>query len=394
MATYEYSGYKTDGTPCRGRVDAGGTKQATRQLAADGVFVESLSASRVHLRLRVSQRSSIYRELGALLGAGLPLDRAISLMMESEDAGMSAVLSSVMGRIREGHGLADSLAEFCTDMKGYESAALASAERSATLPAMLSKMADMLDAQDNVRDKLRSALVYPSFVLCLGLLIGGIMLGVVVPKTNAMLEASGMTLPRASVLIVAGAKIVAGVLLAVGIAAVLLVAVARRRAAGDKDAAVTLDKLMLRLPMMKPARGLAGMRFASILSVLTESGMPVVSALPIAGAGTGHPWIEACVAEQTVNVRNGKSLSGAVSALPMLGHELGEWVRVGEAGGCMAAMLDVAAARLQREWDNALSRRLALLEPVMLTVVGVYVLVVALALILPMIGMTKGLGLG
>ena len=78
----------------------------------------------------------------------------------------------------------------------------------------------------------------------------------------------------------------------------------------------------------------------------------------------------------------------------MLGHELGEWVRVGEAGGCMSAMLDVASARLQREWDQSLARRLSWLEPAMLTLVGVFVLVVALALILPVIGMTKSLGVG
>lgn len=394
MATYEYSGYKTDGTSCRGRVESGSTKQASRQLLETGVFVEHIRPLRVALELRTSRRSSLYRELGALLGAGLPLDRAISLMMESDDVVVSAVLSSVGSKIREGGSLADSLYEVCHGISGYERAALTSAERSATLPSMLSRLAELLDAQEGVRDQMRSALVYPSFILCLGLLVGGIMMGIVVPKTMAMLASSGMELPRVSTILINLSKFVAVVFAGLTVFGVCLSAVALRLSRRDEAVAVRIDEFLLRLPFMKPARGLAGMRFASILSVLSESGMPIVSALPIAGAGTGHLWLEKCVAEQTEKVRNGMSLSQAVGDLPMFGRELAEWVRVGEAGGCISSMLDVASERLQRDWDRALTRRLALLEPAILTLVGIFVLVMALALILPVVGMTKSLGVG
>ncbi len=394
MATYEYSGYKTDGTSCRGRVESGSTKQASRQLLETGVFVEHIRPLHVALELRTSRRSALYRELGALLGAGLPLDRALSLMMESDDVVVAAVLSSVSSKIREGGGLADSLCEVCQGISGYERAALTSAERSATLPSMLSRLAELLDAQEGVRDQMRSALVYPAFILCLGLLVGGIMMGVVVPKTMAMLASSGMELPRVSTILINVSKLFAVGFAGLTVLGVGLSAVALRLSRKDEAAAVRIDEFLLRLPFMKPARGLAGMRFASILSVLAESGMPIVSALPIAGAGTSHPWLAQCVAEQTEKVRNGMSLSHAVGELPMFGRELAEWVRVGEAGGCISSMLDVASERLQRDWDRALTRRLALLEPAILTLVGVFVLVMALALILPVVGMTKSLGVG
>ncbi len=394
MATYEYSGYKSDGTSCRGRVESGSTKQASRQLLETGVFVEHIRPLRVALELRTSRRSAVYRELGALLGAGLPLDRALSLMMESDDGVVAPVLSSVASKIREGAGLADSLGEVCPGICGYERAALTSAERSATLPSMLSRLAELLDAEEGVRDQMRSALVYPAFILCLGLLVGGIMMGVVVPKTMAMLASSGMELPRVSTILIHLSKLFAFVFAGLTFLAVCMTFIALQLSKRDEVAAVRIDEVLLRLPFMKPARGLAGMRFASILSVLSESGMPMVSALPIAGAGTSHPWLEKCVTEQTEKVRNGMSLSQAVAELPMFGNELAEWVRVGEAGGCISAMLDVASERLKRDWDRALTRRLALLEPAILTLVGVFVLVMALALILPVVGMTKSLGVG
>lgn len=394
MATYEYSGYTAGGKLQRGRVESSTEKQAARDLLALGIFVEQVRPVRLDAGLSASRRSSLYRELGALLAAGLPLDRAISLMMESPDPTLSAVLGSVLGAVREGGGLADALAGVCRKMDGYEQAALTSAERAATLPEMLSRLADVLDAQESVRDRVRSALIYPAFVLGFALLIGVMMMGVVVPHTMKMLTASGMELPRTSVWIVTASKIVAGTFILLCGIGMLAMAMIRRFSRKNRAVALRMDAVMLRLPFMKSVASLAGMRFASILSVLTESGMPIVSALPVAGAGTGRPWLVHCVDEATEKVRNGMALSEAVRTLPLIGGELAEWIRVGEAGGCISPMLDAAAARLRRAWERALAHRLALLEPVLLATLGVFILVMSLALILPIASMTRALGLG
>ncbi|MGI5869210.1 MAG: type II secretion system F family protein [Kiritimatiellia bacterium] len=394
MATYDYSGYKADGSSCRGRIEAASAKEALRRLADVGVFAESVRPLGVSAPLGVSRRASIYRELGALLGAGLPMDRALGLMMGSEDAAVSSALAVVMSGVREGRRLADSVAAACDGMQAHERAALTAAEHSATLPAMLPKVADILESQEQVRERIRSALVYPTFVLVLGVVIATVMLGVVVPRTSAMLADSGLELPTASRLAVAVAKGFAVASVALAVALFAAWAAARRSAARSRGRAVAIDRFLLRLPFMRAAHALAGMRFASTLSALTRSGMPVVDALPIAGASTGRPWIGRCVEEQAEAVRNGQSLSSAISALPHIGREIGDWVRVGEAGGCLEAMLDAAAGRLQREWDRALTRRLALLEPAILAAVGLFVLVLALALILPVVGMARAIGAG
>lgn len=394
MATYEYSGYTADGKLQRGRVESGTEKQAARDLLTRGVFVDQLRPVRLDEGLPASRRSALYRELGALLAAGLPLDRAVSLMMESPDPVFSAVLGAVLASVREGISLADALASVFRKMDGYEQAALASAERAATLPEMLGRLADLLDAQERVRDRVRAALIYPAFVLGLGVLVGVLMMGIVVPHTMKMLTASGMELPRTSIWIVSVSKIVASVFVLFSGLLFIATGIARRVAARNHEMAFRIDAVLLRLPFMKTVASLAGMRFASILSVLTESGMPIVSALPIAGAGTGRPWLAHCVEETTEKVRNGVTLSEAVRSLPLIGGELAEWIRVGEAGGCISPMLDAAAARLRREWERALAHRLALLEPVLLATVGVFILVMSLALILPVVGMTRALGIG
>ncbi len=394
MATYSFSGYTADGKARHGRLAASGEKAAARALQEQGVFVEHIRPVPAASGMTSARRAALYREWGALLAAGLPLDRALALMMETPDPAFSAVLDAVLGAVREGACVADALAAACPDVDGYERAALASAERTATLPDMLRRMADWLDAQETVRDRVRSALVYPAFVLVFGIVVAVLMLGVLVPRTTAMLVASGMDLPLTSVRIVAGSKVLAVVLVALLAAAVLAYGVMRRVAARHADAALRLDAMLLRLPLARSAAHLAGMRFASMLSVLAESGMPLVAALPVAGAGTGRPWLAHCVKAAAEQVRNGLALAEAVRGLPVMGAELAEWIRVGEAGGCLPAMLDAAAARLRREWERALARRLALLEPALLAGVGLFVLVLALALILPVVGMTRALGMG
>lgn len=392
MPTYDYSGYRSNGQSCRGTLDAENTQHATRLLAEQGIFVEALRPLRPNAPLSTSQRACIYRELGALLQAGLPLERALQLMMESEDTQLTRTLTLVLSHIREGRWLGDSLAEAATSLKGYERAVLTAAEHAATLPSLLPRLADLLESQEQIRDRVRSALVYPTFVLVLGILVASVMLGVVVPKTSAMLTQSGFELPLASRLAVSGAKGIA-----LGIGGVLLVGgllgwILHKQTQQNPARAIAINRILLRLPCCQAARHLAGMRFASTLSVLTTSGMAIVEALKIAAESMGSPWLAHCVSQQADAVRHGKSLSEALLDVPFIGHDLGDWVRVGEAGGCLAAMLDVAAQRLERTWERTLNRRLALLEPTLLASVGAFVLILALALILPILSMTQTLG--
>ena len=392
MPSFQYTGYsRADGKPRRGVIEASGEKQAARALLDAGVFADVIRPIETKGGFGAEARSSFYRELGALLGAGLPLDRALAMMKDSPDKNLSAAIAKILDKIREGATLADAVAPAAHEAKTanaaaeYERAAILSGERSASLPAMLPKLSELIDAGIDVRDRVRSALVYPAFVLTLGLVVGVVMLGFVAPRTMRMMTAAGMQLPAASLAIIAGAKIAAFALLTLALVSVTAFTITKRRAPEK------LDRFLLLAPLMGQARKLATLRFAWILAVLAEAGTALVEALPIAGAGSGRPWLRAHTATQTERVRNGVHLSEAVGAIPVVGPELFEWVRAGEAGGCLPRMLEVACERLRRQWRLELDRKMALLEPVILSLVGIFVLLTALAMILPVLGMTSSM---
>jgi len=386
MPSYTYSGYsRTDGKTRRGVIDATSEKQAARTLLDAGVFADTFRPIVMKGGFGAAARASFYRELGALLGAGLPLDRALAMMKDTPDRAFSSTISKTLDRIREGASLADAVASTAPEAAEYERAAILSGERSASLHTMLPKLAELIEAGVDMRDRVRSALVYPSFVLALGIIVGVVMLGFVAPRTMQTMKAAGMELPAASMAIITGTKIIALVLLVLILLATTAFAIAKRRYP------VLLDRFLLFAPLMGQARKLASLRFGWILAVLAESGTALVDALPIAGAGSGRPWLGGHSATQTERVRNGASLSDAVGAIPVVGPELHEWVRAGEAGGCLPRMLGVACERLRRQWRLELDRKMALLEPVILLLVGIFVLLTALAMILPVVGISQSI---
>ena len=387
MPSFEYTGFgRTDGGKRAGVIEAAGEKQAAKALLDAGVLADSIKPLKVRGGFGAAMRASFYRELGALLGAGLPLDRALAMMKDSPDKSFAATLAEILEKIREGSPLADAVRGAVPDAPEYEFAAVLAGERAASLPAMLPKLATLLDAGVDVRERLRSALVYPAFVMALGLVIGAVMLGFVAPRVTASLAASGMALPRSSEALMAGAKFGAlGLALAAALACAAF-AIAKKRAPER------LDEFLLGAPLMGQARKLAALRFAWILGALADSGAPLMDALPMAGAGTGRPWLRRHSATQTERVRNGAQLSDAVGAIPVVGPELFEWVRVGEAGGCLARMLETACERLQRQWRTELERKTALLGPVILLLVGAFVFAGAFAMLMPLIDMMRAIG--
>lgn len=391
MARYVYRGYKAGGIRCRGTVNAQDVKQARKLLADEGIYAETIRAGRESGAVPAQVRSAFYRELGTLLGAGLTLESALILLRESE-GGRSDCVESILRRIREGGELSSAVSELFGGAGSFEIAAIISAEKSGTLSSMLVRTADFIDVQEGVRDKIRSALVYPCFVMCLGVAVAAVMLGFVVPNTTRMLASAGLELPASSVFAVSAAKVTVGCLVFIALAAAIAHAAIKRAAEKKPSIRMMYSRFAMHF-YGAPGRSLAEMRFASILSVLLQSGMQIVDALPVAGRGTGIAAVEKASCEQADKIRNGAQLSACISQIPLIGRNLSGWVRVGETGGCLSSMLDVAAGRASRVWEKSLSIRMSVLEPALIAAVGIFVLIVALAVLLPVIGMTKSVAM-
>jgi general secretion pathway protein F len=206
---------------------------------------------------------------------------------------------------------------------------------------------------------------------------------------SGLFKESGATLPWLTRALLAVSRSLPIWLPALLLSLFLMFAWLRRR--WHSDLSVQRDGLrrLDRLPLYRQgARTLASLRFARTLVLLMRGGVSAVDALELAGLATGNAWVAELVREQADAVKHGVSLSNAIRAVPPL-ESLSGWIKAGEASGDLTALLDKAADRLQQRWQTYLTRTTSLLEPVLILMVGAFVLLIALAILLPVLSLNS-----
>ena len=402
MTTFEYKGYDTDGRPARGLLEADGPKDARARLAARGILSDWVrpAADRAAVRrsgrataFPVAVRTLLYRELAALLDAGVALVPALEIILEAPELGSSRViLSAVRDAVREGRPLSAALSDASPRVTPFERAITEAGERTGGMGQALDRLAGFLEEQERLAEKLRSALAYPAIVVSLALLLGTGVLLFLLPAMQRVLAEADLPIPLVTRILLGGGRAVGLLLAFLLAAAVAAVLAARRRWRTDPAYRIRLDRRLCALPAAGPAwRELASLRFVRTWSLLLARGVGLVEALPLAGRASGSPWLADAATREAAALAQGKPLVEAIRAIRPLDPSLASWVRAGETSGNLPGLLDTAATRLQRAWERRTSRAMMLLEIALTLTVGLFVAFIALAILLPVLQMNQGL---
>jgi general secretion pathway protein F len=395
MPTYEYRGFDSIGRQRRGLVEAMSLKDAREQLCAEGILAERLLSSGRHVRFTGAQRTVVYHQLAALLRAGIPLLRALDLMVQSAELGDArGLLAGVRDRVREGSALSDALTAVCRSVTPYEVAVIRAAEQSAAMQEMLERLGQFLDQQERLRHRVRSALVYPCIVVGAGVIVVILQLGVLLPRTRELLSAGGGQLPLLTRMMIGFGEslLVFGPPL-LAVAAIFAMAL-RRKIVGDPTWRLRWDRMLFRIPLIGTGRTLlVNVRFARTMAILIQGGASPVESLRLSGLATGSAMVKAQTDGAAERVRQGSSVSNAVRHVGPLAVTLPGWIEVGENTGNLGVMLSTAANGCEERWERFLQQRLSLLEPVLLLVIGGFVLMVTLAVLLPVLNLSRAVGM-
>lgn len=374
-------------------IEALGPKDAREKLAARRILAEKVTAAGAGSRLAMEGRALIYRELSSLLRAGMPLVRALTILIESpEMSAAGALLAGVRDRVKEGAPLADALAEGAESMTAFERAIIQAAETSGNVASMLDHLAELLEDDDRLRHRIKGALIYPCIVLVVGIVVAAVMLGVLLPRASDLLSHSHGPLPGITSCTIWFGRFAVRWGAALLLAAAVAVGFHRRRRRQDGDYHVACDRALFRLPLLgRGYRILVNLRFARTLSMLVGSGISLIDGFLLAGRATGSVWISRLVETEVESVRHGSSLSEAIRRIPPLSETLPGWVQVGEASGELGELLGSAARRFEDRWERFSGRAMGFLEPALILVLGGFVLLVTLSVLLPVINLSKGL---
>ncbi len=400
MRTFEYRGYNEAGRSARGLIEALDLKDAREKLAHQGVLAESVHDAgrgtrwvwrRRDVLFTLDTRAAFYRELGSILAAGLPLSNALALLVDAPEMGPNRpLIAGIRDRIAEGRSLADALEQASPRVSSFEHAVVQTGERSGKLDDVLGRVADFLEEERRLRDRLISAMIYPLVILVLSALVGAAMLFFMLPAFRELLLESGLEMPWITRMVMAAGQGMAWLLPAVLIALVAGPMWCRSRWRADEEFRVRVDRRMHQLPFIRAFYSvLVNIRFTRTLSMLLNSGVPLLEALDQAARASGSPWVCRLVGRESESVRHGDALSDAIGRIPPLSGTLPGWIRAGEASGDLHGMLEHAAARTQQVWERRVTRTVTLIESSLVILVGALVFVLALSIILPILSLNQ-----
>jgi general secretion pathway protein F len=335
-------------------------------------------------RVSTADLTLFTRQLATLVRAGLPLEESLlAVSQQTEKPRVQSIVLGVRARVMEGHTLADGFAEFPRVFPEIYRATVAAGEQSGHLDDVLERLAEYTETRELIRQKVLAALLYPIVltVMCFGIV--SLLLVFVVPKVVAVFVAQKAQLPLITRMLIA----VSAFLRSNGIYLLIAAVIAWllfQRWQRDPAAKRHFQRLQLRTPLVgKLTRGFNTARFTRTFSILAASAVPVLEALRIsAGVVTNLPMRDA-VTDAAARVREGapigRSLAASRQFPPMTIHLISS----GESSGQLEHMLERAAISQERELDGLLSALVGLLGPLLIVVMGLFVMGIVFAMLLP-----------
>lgn len=401
MTTFEFKGYDASGRAQSGLIEAADLKDARKRLAARGILPETLqTAGGTTSRRREKSvafssdiRTMFYRELAALLGSGVALVPALDVILQAPELDRArTLLAAVRDVVREGRPLSEAMAGVSTQVTPFEQAVMEVGERTGGMNEALDRLAAFLEEQEKLREKLTTSLLYPCVVVSLAVIVAGLVLTVMLPMVQRLFEDAQLKLPLLTRAMLAGGRWVGALLLALAVGVAALVPWFRRRLRADAALRIRMDRRLFSVPLIGGGwRNLASLRFVRVLGLLLERGVGLIEGVPMAGKASGSAWLCDCALRETEALGQGKPLVEVIRGIRPLHPSLAAWVQAGEAGGNLTGLLDNAAQRFQQSWDRLASRGMVLLEIGMTLTVGLFVALIALAVLLPVLQMNKGI---
>ena len=345
-------------------------------------------AGMFRLRRKVSSREFLLfnQELVALIKAGLPILGSLDILLERrENPIFRGALTDIRARVKNGESLSDAFSAQGDLFPSLYASTLASGERSGELASVIKRYIEYAHRVLVMRRKVVSALIYPSILVVLATVLISVMIFFIIPKFNDFLVGFGSDLPMIT-------KIVVGIamfctdhwLLIVGglVGGFVGVTLWNRSASGR----LAIDGLLLKLPLVGGIlRNYAQNRYTRTLGTLQSGGIPMVTALELAGRAVGNTVYEQALLKVVGKVREGQPLWESLAETGLISDLVIQMIKVGESTGALDAMLHDSSDFVDEEIETQLTRLETMIEPLMLVFMAFVVGIMLMSIYLPMI---------
>ncbi|MBA6418988.1 type II secretion system inner membrane protein GspF [Pseudomonas neustonica] len=394
MPAFEYVALDNAGHTRKGVEEGDSPRQVRGRLRDQGLTPMSVnqvaeSTSRLRMpsmqkRIKPLELSLATRQMATLAGAGLPIEEVLgTVARQSESPRVKSALSAVRTRVMEGLPLAHALSEFPSVFPPIYRTTIAAGEQAGRLDIVLERLADNVEAQNAMRQKIQLAMFYPAILTCVALLVTVALLTYVVPEVVQVFDGMNKELPLLTRSLIAVSDtlrewgwLMLLVMVAMGFGAkTLLKKDSNRR---------RWHELLLKLPLLgRLNRGLNTARFARTLNILAGSGVPLLDALNMSASVISNLPMREAVSEAAQRVREGAGIGYSLERSGYFPAMTLSLIKSGESSGTLDQMLERAAETQERELEARIAMVMGVFEPLLILAMGGVVLLIVLAILLP-----------
>lgn len=411
MAAYHYRAINANGKEKKGIIESDTEKTARQQLRAQGLFPTQIYKVRdkkkkgnnlkgrfafLHRAAKLSAKelALVTRQFSTLLSAGLPIEESLQAVAEqTEKAATKGIVLSVRSKVVEGHSLASAMEEHPEAFSALFCATVSAGEKSGHLDKVLARLADYTEQQWQMKQKIKTAMIYPAMIILVAVGIVGFLLEYVVPKMITVYGRLHQELPVATTILINISEFIKkdGLYLLL----ILIIGIFLWRQLLHRYAQVRekTHRFLLQLPLIGNAiKTIDTARFSRTLAILSASGVPMIEAMNISTQLISNIPIRLSVNHAVLKVREGASIYLALKQTGYFSPMSIHMIASGEASGQLENMLERIATLQESEILRLIDVGLALFEPAIILIMGAVVLFIVLAVLLPIFSLNEFMG--
>jgi general secretion pathway protein F len=405
MPVYEYKAFDGQGRAKRGITDADNIVTARQKLRSAGLFPVEVKEAQVQSRVSTRQKIDLAsffkrvttddvtvmtRQLGILLGAGLPLVTSLNaLIQQTSKQSLKKIIVTVREDVNEGQSLAAALSRYPKAFSLFYINIVRAGEASGTLDVVLNRLAELREKQQALRGKMRAALAYPFFMFIIGSFVVFFLMAFIVPQVTQVFEETKQALPVPTVVLIAISDFLKSFwwIILLGIVGGIFVFIRYTKSGKGRT---FRDRLLLNLPLFGVLKlKMVVAHFGQTLGALLQNGVPLLSALEIVKNIVNNTVISDIIETARGDVSEGVDLASALAKGDIFPPIVVQMISVGEQGGELEQMLFNISNAYQNDVESSIVALTSLLEPIMILVMAVIVGFVVVAILLPIFEMSQ-----
>ena len=331
------------------------------------------------------------RQLSTIVSAGLPLLQGLDILAEqTDDANFAAIIESIAQDVESGETFSDALRNFPRAFPDLYVSMVRAGEAGGDLDGVLLQLADYLEATEELKRRIKSAMTYPIVAFSMIVLIAAALIVWVVPQFAEIFGSFGRQLPAPTRLLIATSEVLRSWRILLFIGGGIALVMGTKIYARTETGRFNVDALKLQMPVFGPLlRKVAISRFARTLSTLTRSGVPILQALEIVERTSGNEVFAKAVRDAGASVRSGETLSDPLARSEQFPAMVTRMIGVGEKAGALETMLQKISDFYEAEVRATVDAMTSLIEPILIMMMGIVVGGIVVALFMPILQLSS-----